>query len=129
MTLKNPPSNSPNVSVMRSAARPHSFRQNTLHDRQKRPTAASRNLTITSSQAKTKRPTWDYTFSIFLSKGFEVFSNNQLTAIFYAAVNAAEEAIINALIAAPTMVWANGFTAPELPEDTFEAIMTEASVQ
>jgi D-aminopeptidase len=43
--------------------------------------------------------------------------------LFLATVEATEEAIVNALVAAKTMTGANGFTAHELPHDRLQAVL------
>jgi L-aminopeptidase/D-esterase-like protein len=50
------------------------------------------------------------------------FPNNGLTTIFTATVQATEEAIVNAMVAAETVVGASGFRVEELPEDSVRAI-------
>lgn len=55
-------------------------------------------------------------------------SSDGLNPIFEATVQAVEEAIVNALVAAETMTGADGFTVYELPEDRLAGIM-EASGQ
>jgi L-aminopeptidase/D-esterase-like protein len=49
--------------------------------------------------------------------------NNDLTPYFTATVEATEEAIVNALVAAETMVGINGNTAAALPHDQLRAIL------
>jgi D-aminopeptidase len=51
--------------------------------------------------------------------------NGDLTPFFDATVQATEEAIVNALVAAETMVGINGNTAPALPTDQLRAILTK----
>lgn len=50
------------------------------------------------------------------------FPNNGLTAIFTATVQATEEAIVNAMVAAETVIGASGFRVEELPEAEVRAI-------
>jgi D-aminopeptidase len=45
-----------------------------------------------------------------------------LDALFYAAIEATEEAIVNALVAGRTMVGANGTTAHGIPHDRLAAL-------
>ena len=45
------------------------------------------------------------------------FPNNGLTTVFEAVVQATEEAIVNAMVAADTVIGAAGFKVEELPED------------
>jgi D-aminopeptidase len=54
-----------------------------------------------------------------------MLSNQRITAVFEAAVQATEEAIINALIAAETMKGANGTTAVSIPHGRVRAILTK----
>ena len=49
--------------------------------------------------------------------------NDQLGSIFLATVEATEEAIVNAMVAARTMVGANGHTAHALPHDRLRAVL------
>jgi D-aminopeptidase len=51
-----------------------------------------------------------------------VYPNNALTAVFAATVQATEEAIVNAMAAADTMIGASGFRVRELPEDTVSSL-------
>ena len=49
--------------------------------------------------------------------------NGDLTPFFQATVEATEEAIVNALVAAETMVGINGNTAPALPNEQLVTIL------
>jgi D-aminopeptidase len=51
-----------------------------------------------------------------------LFPNNELATVFTATVRATEEAIVNAMVRAETMVGASGFLVVELPEDQVSAI-------
>jgi len=51
--------------------------------------------------------------------------NGDLTPFFEATIQATEEAIVNALVAAETMVGVNGNTVPALPTDQLRAILTK----
>jgi D-aminopeptidase len=51
-----------------------------------------------------------------------LYPNNGLTEVFKATVQATEEAIVNAMVAAETVVGASGFRVLELPEDQVRAI-------
>jgi len=53
----------------------------------------------------------------------EMLPNDVLGSLFLATVEATEEAIVNALVAAKTMTGANGFTAHELPHDRLQAVL------
>ena len=50
-------------------------------------------------------------------------ANTYITALFDAVVEATEEAILNALVAAETMTGANGVTAHALPHDRLLAAL------
>jgi L-aminopeptidase/D-esterase-like protein len=54
-----------------------------------------------------------------------VYPNNALTAVFTATVHATEEAIVNAMAAADTVIGASGFRVRELPEDEVRALFRE----
>ncbi|MEM7663096.1 MAG: P1 family peptidase [Pseudomonadota bacterium] len=58
-----------------------------------------------------------------ISSGISMFPNDHLTPLFEATVEATEEAIVNAMVAAETMVGANGLKVFELPEETLREIM------
>lgn len=51
-----------------------------------------------------------------------LFPNYELTAIFTATVQATEEAIVNAMVAADTVVGASGFRVKALPEDLVRSL-------
>lgn len=51
-----------------------------------------------------------------------VYPNYELTAVFAATIEATEEAIVNAMTGAVTVVGASGFRVRELPEDQLRAI-------
>jgi L-aminopeptidase/D-esterase-like protein len=53
----------------------------------------------------------------------KMLSNNQITPVFGATVNATEEAIINAMIAAETMTGVNGNTVYALPHERLKQVM------
>jgi L-aminopeptidase/D-esterase-like protein len=53
----------------------------------------------------------------------EFVPNDSMGPIFLAAVEATEEAIVNALIAAETMTGINGYTVHELPHDRLQAAL------
>lgn len=53
------------------------------------------------------------------------FPNNGLSTIFRAVVEATEEAIVNAMVAAETVVGAAGFRVEALPEDEVQAIFEQ----
>jgi L-aminopeptidase/D-esterase-like protein len=58
--------------------------------------------------------------------GIEVWralANDELDPLLQAAVQATEEAIVNALVAAETMVGKNGNTAYALPHDRLRALL------
>jgi L-aminopeptidase/D-esterase-like protein len=56
-----------------------------------------------------------------------VYPNYELTAVFTATVQAAEEAIVNAMVGADTVVGASGFRVVELPEDQVRALFNAES--
>ena len=53
----------------------------------------------------------------------QMLSNDRISAIFSATVQATEEAIVNALVAAETMTGADNRTVPALPHDTLRALL------
>ena len=53
-----------------------------------------------------------------------MYPNNALSIVFAAAVQATEEAIVNAMVAAETVVGASGLRVRELPEDQVRAIFS-----
>jgi L-aminopeptidase/D-esterase-like protein len=53
-----------------------------------------------------------------------MFPNNLLSGLFEATAQATEEAVVNAMVAAKTMVGINGTRVPELPEETLAEIMS-----
>jgi L-aminopeptidase/D-esterase-like protein len=55
----------------------------------------------------------------------EHFPNLNVTSVFEAVIDATEEAIVNALVAAEPMEGANSFTVPALPVDRVRAILAE----
>jgi L-aminopeptidase/D-esterase-like protein len=54
-----------------------------------------------------------------------MLSNERISALFAATVEATEEAIVNALVAAEPMTGANGHTAEALPHDRLRDILTK----
>ena len=54
-----------------------------------------------------------------------MFPNNQLSDIFAATVQASEEAIVNAMVGAETVVGASGFQVQEMPEEQVRAIFSQ----
>jgi D-aminopeptidase len=55
----------------------------------------------------------------------EMLPNREITALFWGVIEAAEEAILNALVAAETLVGRDGITAHALPHDRLVEIMTK----
>lgn len=53
----------------------------------------------------------------------QMLSNDRISAIFSATVQATEEAIVNALVAAETMTGANDRTIPALPHDRLRVLL------
>jgi D-aminopeptidase len=56
-----------------------------------------------------------------------IYPNYELTAVFTATVQATEEAIVNAMVKANTVVGASGFRVEELPEDQVRALFDAKS--
>jgi D-aminopeptidase len=56
-----------------------------------------------------------------------VYPNYELTTVFAATVQATEEAIVNAMVGADTVVGASGFKVIELPEDQVRALFNAES--
>jgi D-aminopeptidase len=56
--------------------------------------------------------------------GVDMVPNASITPLFWGAIEATEEAILNALVAADTMVGRDGITAHALPHDRLVEIMT-----
>ena len=54
-----------------------------------------------------------------------MLSNNHITALFEATVEATEEAILNAMVAAETMTGIDGNTAYALPHDRLLEVMAK----
>jgi D-aminopeptidase len=54
----------------------------------------------------------------------DMVPNDAITPLFWGAIEATEEAILNALVAADTMVGRDGITAHALPHDRLVEIMT-----
>ena len=54
-----------------------------------------------------------------------VFPNYALTTVFTATVQATEEAIVNAMVAAETVIGASGFRVAEMPEDAVRALFRQ----
>ena len=55
----------------------------------------------------------------------KMFPNNHLSTVFRATVDATEEAIINAMVAADTVIGINGLKLVAIPNDELEALMLE----
>jgi L-aminopeptidase/D-esterase-like protein len=56
-----------------------------------------------------------------------VYPNYELTAVFTATIQATEEAIVNAMVGADTVVGASGFKVEEMPEDQVRALFEPES--
>ena len=56
-----------------------------------------------------------------------IFPNYELTAVFAATVQATEEAILNAMVGADTVIGASGLRVKELPEDQVRALFDAGS--
>ena len=57
------------------------------------------------------------------SSGLTMHPNNLLSPLFMAVVEATEEAVVNAMVAADTMTGVDGLRVPELPRDLLAEIM------
>jgi D-aminopeptidase len=57
-----------------------------------------------------------------------MIANSLIDALFYAAIEATEEAIVNALIAAETMTGADGAVAYAVPHDQLIDVMRRRDV-
>ncbi len=55
--------------------------------------------------------------------GLEMLSNDRMDALFEATVQATEEAVVNAMVAARTMTGVDGHTVEELPHDKLKAVL------
>jgi L-aminopeptidase/D-esterase-like protein len=53
----------------------------------------------------------------------QMLSNDRISALFSATVQATEEAIVNALVAGETMTGANGRVIERLPHDTLKTLL------
>ena len=56
-----------------------------------------------------------------------MYANNNLSPVFRAIVQATEEAVVNAMVAAETVVGASGLRVHELPEEEVRAIFKKAT--
>ena len=56
-----------------------------------------------------------------------VYPNDALTTVFTAAVQATEEAIVNAMAAADSVIGASGFRVAEMPEDAVRALFRQSA--
>jgi L-aminopeptidase/D-esterase-like protein len=52
-----------------------------------------------------------------------MLSNDRMDALFEATVQATEEAVVNAMVAARTMTGVDGHTVEELPHDKLKAVL------
>ena len=55
----------------------------------------------------------------------EMLPNREITSLFWGVIEATEEAILNALVAAETIVGRDGITAHALPHDRLVETMTK----
>ncbi len=62
-----------------------------------------------------------------LSTRLKMHPNNELSPLFGAVIEATEEAIVNAMVAADTMIGADGLKVHELPEERLADIMATAT--
>jgi len=56
-----------------------------------------------------------------------LFPNYALTAVFTATVQATEEAIVNSMVAAETVIGASGFRVQEMPQDAVRALFRQGA--
>ena len=75
-----------------------------------------------SSPSRPPTPAWDPKAKLFTAP---FLANDDLDPIFEATVQATEEAIVNALVAAETMVGIDGHTAIGLPHDRLKAALAK----
>ncbi len=68
-------------------------------------------------------PVWDLKDQPPLFRDVRSLVDERMTPLFWAAIEATEEAIVNALVAAKTMVGRDGITARALPHDRLREIM------
>jgi D-aminopeptidase len=78
-----------------------------------------------STAAADRIPSDDVTESPTEPIGVEMLPNAAITPLFWGAIEATEEAILNALVAAETMVGRDGITAHALPHDRLVDVMTK----
>jgi L-aminopeptidase/D-esterase-like protein len=64
-----------------------------------------------------------------MSTNLRMHANNALTPLFGATIEATEEAIVNAMVAAESMIGADGLFLPELPEDKLRELMSTAKLR
>jgi D-aminopeptidase len=84
-------------------------------------TAGSGDIFVAFSTANPGRiDEWDFA-------EVSVYPNNALAAVFTATVHATEEAIVNAMAGADTMIGASGFRVRELPEDTVSSLFPKGA--
>ena len=57
------------------------------------------------------------------SSNVQMLANDQMDSLFEATVQATEEAVVNAMIAAKTMTGINGYTVEALPHDRFREVL------
>jgi L-aminopeptidase/D-esterase-like protein len=59
------------------------------------------------------------------TSNINMFPNNHLSTVFRATVEATEEAIVNAMVSADTVIGINGLRIVAIPHDELKAIMLE----
>jgi len=87
---------------------------------------SSGDLFLCFSSGNRGLPSADYGSEAPLRIPVEMLANNYITPLFYAVIEATEEAILNALCAAETMTGANGSTVYELPLDRLRDLVAAA---
>ena len=81
--------------------------------------SGSGDIFLAFSTASNNRLSEDETSNI------NMFPNNHLSTVFRATVEATEEAIVNAMVAAETVIGINGLRVVAIPSDELEAILSE----
>ena len=82
-------------------------------------TSSSRSPPRTPDGSRPRRPSRPRPISV------EMLPTREITALFWGAIEATEEAILNALVAAETMTGRDGITAHALPHDRLVETMTK----
>jgi L-aminopeptidase/D-esterase-like protein len=75
------------------------------------------------------RKRWPAEWSADDLASLDAYPNNRLNAVFAATVRATEEAIVNAMVAAETVIGVSGLQVAELPEGPVREIFRRAASQ